>query len=68
MIDADRVRGRMAEKHITQKDIGDCLKVSKNTVSAIFAKKRDLKTSEVRQLCDLLEVTEDHDVVAFFMH
>lgn len=67
MIDTDKIRGRMAEMRLTQKDIAqkDVWDCALPTVSLKLNGKRPISLSEANALAELLKLSE-HEYYAFF--
>lgn len=65
MINANKLKGRMVELGISQREAAEVLGIKQPTFSQKCNGVRDFKTHEVQKLVALLNI-EDKDVVKYF--
>ena len=63
----ERIKGIMAEKNITQRDLAKALGVSIATINAKLSRKTDVKVGEIEPLCSALGITSIADKVDIFL-
>jgi hypothetical protein len=61
-----KLKGLMAEKEITQKDIADALHKNECTLTGKFNNSTDFKASEISEICVLLEIPAEQIPLYFF--
>lgn len=66
MINTFKIKGRMAEMGITQKDIASSLHVAPPTVSQKINNIRPMDLNEAEELAKMLKITDDDFAVYFF--
>ncbi len=64
-MDTQKLKGKMAEKNVTQKDLAHALNVTENTFSYKLSGKSDFSLSEVRKISQRLSLTKDEMVTIF---
>lgn len=64
-MDTQKLKGKMAEKNVTQKELAHTLNVTENTFSSKLSGKRDFSLSEVRKISQRLSLTKDEIVTIF---
>lgn len=67
MVCKNLLRGRMAEKGITQKALAEMLKISKNTLSSRINSKSPFNTQEIDQICSILGITDCAEKAEIFL-
>lgn len=55
----NELRGECAKKNITQKDIAKKINKTEQTVSKIFNNQADLRLSEAKEICDMLNLNNE---------
>ena len=65
MVNANKIKGRMAEMGISQEEAAEALGIKQPTFSQKCNGVRDFKTHEVQKLVALLNI-DDKDVVQYF--
>lgn len=66
MINTNKIKGRMAELQITQKDVAVSLGLAQPTVNQKINNIRPMDLSEAEQLSDLLHIKPEDFAVYFF--
>lgn len=61
-----KLKGLMAEKGITQKDIADALHRNECTLTGKFNNLTDFKTSEISEICVFLDIPTEQIPLYFF--
>ena len=64
-LDLQKIKGRMAEKNITQTAMAEATNMTPYSFSKKMHKKRDFKLSEVEAILNILEVTRE-EICSFF--
>lgn len=64
-MDTQKLKGKMAERNVTQKDLAHILNVTENTFSYKLSGKSDFSLSEVRKISQRLSLTKDEMVTIF---
>ena len=67
MINASKLRGKLAEANMTQKDLATAMGISTNTLSRKISGKRDVTVGEVKKICDLLGIFDDSEKINIFL-
>lgn len=65
MINSNKIKGRMKELGLVQKDVADKLRIATPTASQKINGIRPMDLDEARLLAELLEI-EDHDFGIYF--
>lgn len=65
MLNVDKVRGRMAELRITQKDVAEALGIAQPTAHQKLNRIRPMDLDEAEKLAHLLKL-EDHQFGEYF--
>lgn len=65
MLNVNKVRGRMAELRLTQKDVAEALGIALPTVSQKLNRIRPMDLDEAEKLAELLKI-KDTDFYAYF--
>lgn len=65
MVNTLKLRGRIREKGLTQKDVASALDVSETTVGAKINNKSPITLDEAEQIARVLEISDDEFVVFF---
>jgi len=66
MLNVDKVRGRMAELRLTQKDVADALGIAVPTASQKLNRVRPMDLDEAEKLATLLRLGDDSFGEYFF--
>ena len=66
MLNVDKVRGRLAELHLTQKDVANALGIAAPTASQKLNRVRPMDLDEAEKLAELLQITDDQFREYFF--
>lgn len=66
MLNVPKVRGRMAELDITQKDVATALNIATSTASQKLNRVRPLDLDEAEKLAKLLQLNDDQFAEYFF--
>lgn len=66
MLNVDKIRGRMAELRITQKDVADALHIAAPTASQKLNRVRPMDLDEAEKLAELLKIPDDQFRDYFF--
>lgn len=61
------LRGKVAEKGLTQRELAKKMDYSKNTVNAILTGKKSPTLREVEKLCLILDINSDEDKIKIFL-
>jgi transcriptional regulator with XRE-family HTH domain len=61
------LKGKIVEKGFTQRTLAKKMKMSTNTLNEKLNGKRPFNTDEVRDLCDLLGITNSAEKVDIFL-
>lgn len=67
MLNVDKVRGRMAELRLSQKDVAECLGLALPTVSQKLNRIRPMNLDEAEKLANLLQLTDSQFGEYFFI-
>lgn len=66
MINTNKIKGRMAELQITQKDVANSLGLAQPTVNQKINNVRPMDLNEAEKLSDLLHIKPEDFAVYFF--
>ena len=66
MLNVGKIRGRMAELHITQKSVAEALGLSPATVSQKLNRVRPMDLDEAEKLATLLGISDEEFGAYFF--
>lgn len=66
MLNVNKIRGRLAELGLTQKDVATALKIAPSTASMKLNKVRPLNLDEAEKLATLLQLRSDQFGEFFF--
>lgn len=66
MINTNKLKGRMAELQLTQKDVADSLGLAQPTVNQKINNIRPMDLNEAEKLSDLLKIPPEDFSVYFF--
>lgn len=66
MLNVDKVRGRMAELRLTQRDVADALGIAVPTASQKLNRVRPMDLDEAEKLASLLKLRNDEFGLYFF--
>lgn len=66
MLNVDKVRGRMAELRLTQRDVADALGIAVPTASQKLNRVRPMDLDEAEKLASLLKLGNDEFGLYFF--
>lgn len=67
MLDTKKLRGKIAEAGLTQKDLAKRAGMSENSLNRKLNEKRDFNLSEVRIICDILGITDNEQKALIFL-
>lgn len=67
MLNVSKVRGRMAELNLTQKDVAKALDIAASTASQKLNRVRPLDLDEAEKLAKLLDLKNDQFAEYFFV-
>lgn len=67
MINANMLKGKMAEAGITQRILAEKVGFSENTLTRKISGKRDFTTSEAVKICEILGITDNAVKVQIFL-
>lgn len=66
MVNYDKLRGALAERHITRNAVADVLGVSRQSVTSKLTGKTKMTIYDAQKISDLLELSvEDRDSIFF---
>ncbi len=68
MLNESKIRGRMAERNITQKEVAAALGVAPATVSQKLNRIRPMNLDEAEKLAVLLGISDEEFGTYFFAH
>lgn len=68
MLNVDKVRGRMAELRLTQKDVANALDIALPTASQKLNRVRPMDLDEAEKLAELLQIDDAQFGDYFFAH
>ena len=66
MLNVDKVRGRLAEMHLTQRDVAQALGIAVPTASQKLNRVRPMDLDEAEKLAELLQIDDDQFGAYFF--
>lgn len=66
MINTNKIKGRMAELELTQKDIAKMLNIAQTTANQKINNVRPLTLVEAEKLCEILEISPSEFNIYFF--
>lgn len=66
MINTSKIKGRMAEMQITQKDVAKALELAQPTVNQKINNIRPMDLNEAEKLSDLLNIKPEDFAIYFF--
>lgn len=66
MLNVDKVRGRMAELRLTQKDVARALRIAIPTASQKLNRVRPMDLDEAEKLAELLQLNDSQFGLYFF--
>lgn len=66
MINTNKIKGRMAELELTQKDIAKMLNIAQATANQKINNVRPLTLVEAEKLCEILEISPSEFNIYFF--
>lgn len=67
MVNTNKIKGRLAELGLTQKDVAKVLNIAQPTVNQKINNIRPMNLSEAEQLSNLLKLTPQEFQVYFFI-
>ncbi len=65
-MNANLLRGKIAEAGMTQRDLAEKLSVSVNTMTAKMNGRSCFSLNEAVRICDVLNITDDADKIRIF--
>lgn len=68
MVDTDKLKGLLVSKGFRQEDAAKQIGISTPTLNGKINNKTDFLSSEIEQLCELLEIRDAKTVVEVFFH
>lgn len=66
MINTNKIKGRMAELELTQKDVAKMLNIAQATANQKINNVRPLTLVEAEKLCEILEISPSEFNIYFF--
>lgn len=66
-MNANKLRGRIAEAGYTQRKLAAAAKMSENSLSDKLNEKRPFNTDEILVICDLLHITDPVEKAQIFL-
>lgn len=66
MINTNKIKGRMAELELTQKDVAKMLNIAQATANQKINNVRPLTLVEAEKLCEILEISQSEFNIYFF--
>lgn len=66
MVDTDKLKGLLVSKGFRQEDAAKQIGISTQTLNGKINNKTDFLSSEIEQLCELLEIRDAKTVVEVF--
>ena len=67
MVNSDKIKGRMREMRVTQKDVANALKIAQPTANQKINNVRPFDLSEAELLANLLKI-ENSDFASYFFN
>lgn len=67
MVNTDKLRGLLAEKKVTQRELSGMLGLALHTVNSRLNGASDFRLSEVRELCRVLGLKDSKQIVDIFL-
>lgn len=68
MVDTDKLKGLLVSKGFRQEDAAKQIGISTPTLNGKINNKTDFLSSEIEQLCELLEIRDAKTVVEVFFY
>lgn len=68
MLNVNLLKGKMAEKGYSQKELAKAIGISDNTLSSRMCLHTPLNTDEIERICGVLDITESDDKINIFLH
>lgn len=68
MLNVDKIRGRLAELRLTQKDVAKALGIAVPTANQKLNRVRPISLDEAEKIATLLEIEDSQFGEYFFMH
>lgn len=68
MLNVSLLRGRMAEKGLSQRQLAKAIGISDNTLSSRMCLHTPLNTDEIESICSVLNIVEPIDKINIFLH
>lgn len=66
MINTNKIKGRMAELQLTQKDVAKVLNIAQSTANQKINNIRPMDLDEAEKICDLLKIKPTEFEIYFF--
>lgn len=66
MLNTSKIKGRLAERGMTQKDVAEALKIAQPTASQKINNTRPMDLNEAERLADLLDIKPEEFQDYFF--
>lgn len=67
MVDTPRLKALMRAKGVTQRSLGECIGMDKNSLNAKLNGQRAFKANEIVAICDALGVETAEEICALFL-
>jgi DNA-binding helix-turn-helix protein len=66
MINAGKIKGKMVEMQITQRDVADKLEIAQSTLNLKINNRRPMNLNEAEKICELLNISANEFGEYFF--
>ena len=66
-IDRNRLKGKIAERGLTQRALSNYIGISENSLSGKISGKAPFNTNEILAICDVLKITDDAEKAQIFL-
>lgn len=66
MINTNKIKGRMAELQLTQRDVAESLQIAQSTVNQKINNVRPMDLEEAEKICNLLKIQPTEFQLYFF--
>ena len=66
MVNAGKIKGKMVEKQITQRDVAEKLEIAQSTLNLKINNRRPMNLSEAEKICELLNISANEFGECFF--
>lgn len=66
MINTGKIKGKMVEMQITQRDVADKLEIAQSTLNLKINNRRPMNLNEAEKICELLNISANEVGEYFF--